>query len=89
MHTADDRICAICTDLGTVTPEVQNGVQGCDMVLLEANYEPSLLAAGAYPYPLKQRISGEKGHLSNQDSASIARELVETGTTGRRQLSAG
>ena len=81
MHTADDRICAICTDLGTVTPEVQNGVQGCDMVLLEANYEPSLLAAGAYPYPLKQRISGEKGHLSNQDSASFARELVETGTT--------
>ena len=32
-------------------------------------------------YPLKQRISGEKGHLSNQDSASFARELVETGTT--------
>ena len=81
IHTADDRICAVCTDLGTVTPEVQNGVQGCDMVLLEANYEPSLLAAGAYPYPLKQRISGEKGHLSNQDSASFARELVETGTT--------
>ena len=62
-------------------PEVRNGVQGCDMVLLEANYEPSLLAAGAYPYPLKQRISGEKGHLSNQDSASFAQELVETGTT--------
>ena len=81
IHTADDRICAVCTDLGTVTPEVQNGVQGCDMVLLEANYEPSLLAAGAYPYPLKQRISGEKGHLSNQDSADFARELVETGTT--------
>ena len=81
IHTADDRVCAVCTDLGTVTPEVRNGVQGCDMGLLEANYEPSLLAAGAYPYPLKQRISGEKGHLSNQDSASFARELVETGTT--------
>lgn len=81
IHTADDRVCAVCTDLGTVTPEVRNGVQGCDMVLLEANYEPSLLAAGAYPYPLKQRISGEQGHLSNQDSADFARELVETGTT--------
>ena len=76
-----DRVKQVCTDLGTVTPEVRNGVQGCDMVLLEANYEPSLLAAGAYPYPLKQRISGEQGHLSNQDSADFARELVETGTT--------
>ena len=32
MHTADDRICAICTDLGTVTPEVQNGVQGLSLI---------------------------------------------------------
>lgn len=46
IHTADDRVCAVCTDLGTVTPEVRNGVQGCDMVLLEANYEPSCWQQG-------------------------------------------
>lgn len=81
VHTADDRTCAICTDLGEVTEAVRNGVQGCDLVLLESNYEESMLKNGSYPAFLKARIRGKKGHLSNTDSAAFARELVETGTT--------
>jgi phosphoribosyl 1,2-cyclic phosphodiesterase len=81
IHTSDDKLCAVCTDLGVVTPQVKNALTGCDMVLLEANYEPSLLWNGSYPPELKHRITSEYGHLSNQDSAQFADYLIRSGTT--------
>lgn len=81
IRTSDDRTCAICTDLGEVTEAVRKGVQGCDLVLLESNYEESMLRNGSYPAFLQARIRGKKGHLSNADSAAFAKELVEAGTT--------
>ena len=81
IHTADDRHCAVCTDLGIVTQEVQNALKGCDMVLLEANYDPSMLWNGFYPPELKRRITSRYGHLSNQDSAEFADFLIRNGTT--------
>ncbi len=77
----DGQSCGVCTDLGMVTPEVEAGVFGADLVLLEANYDPDLLRRGPYPPYLQQRIRGEYGHLSNQDSAAMAQKLVEHGTT--------
>ena len=81
IHTNDDRLCAVCTDLGIVTPEVKYALKGCDMVLLEANYEPAMLWNGMYPYELKKRITSNYGHLSNQDSAEFADYLIRSGTT--------
>ena len=81
IHTADDRYCAVCTDLGVVTKEVYRALQGCDMVLLESNYDPTMLRCGAYPPELKRRIMSEYGHLSNGESAQLARDLVGGGTT--------
>ncbi len=81
IHTADDKHCAVCTDLGVVTPQVRSAVTGCDMILLEANYDPSMLWNGMYPIELKRRITSEYGHLSNQDSAEFADYLIRTGTT--------
>lgn len=81
IHTADDRLCAVCTDLGKITPEVRNAVRGCDMLLLEANYDPPMLWNGSYPIDLKKRIASEYGHLSNQDSAELADFLIRNGTT--------
>ena len=81
IHTADDKHCAVCTDLGVITPEVRNAVRGCDMLLLEANYDPSLLWGGLYPIELKRRITSPYGHLSNQDSAQFADFLIRNGTT--------
>ena len=45
----DGQTCAVCTDLGCVTPEVEKGVLGADLVLLEANYDPKMLRYGPYP----------------------------------------
>lgn len=77
----DGRSCAVCTDLGKVTPEVEQAVTGADLVLLEANYDPEMLRSGPYPIPLQQRIRGEYGHLSNSDSAGLAQKLIAGGTT--------
>lgn len=81
IRTADDKLCAVCTDLGVVTDAVRNAVTGCDMVLLEANYDPEMLVNGPYPPELKGRIMSDYGHLSNPDSAVFADHLVSTGTT--------
>ncbi len=81
IHTADDKYCAVCTDLGVVTQEVREAVSGCDMVLLESNYDPAMLRNGPYHPDLKRRIMSEYGHLSNPDSAAFAASLVRSGTT--------
>lgn len=81
IRTGDGRTCAVCTDLGHVTPTVHQALLGCDLVLLEANYDPRMLANGPYPGYLKQRIASERGHLSNPDSGALAAALVAAGTT--------
>lgn len=81
VETFDERVIALATDLGTVTPEVENGVEGADLVVLEANYEQNLLKSSCYPYYLKQRVASAKGHLSNAESAAFAAKLLKGGTT--------
>ena len=58
---------------------VRKAVSGCDLVLLESNYDRNMLMAGCYPYPLKRRIDGDSGHLSNLDCAAFLPELVHSG----------
>lgn len=81
VSTADGRSCAVCTDLGCVTDEVEQGITGCNLVLLEANYDEKMLRSGPYPHYLKQRISSDKGHLSNRCCGLQAARLIENGTT--------
>lgn len=35
-------------------------------VILEANHDVHMVEVGPYPYPLKQRVLGNRGHLSNE-----------------------
>ena len=79
--TSDGRTVGISTDLGTVGEEVRSALTGCDLVLMESNYEHAMLMNGRYPYFLKKRIAGERGHLSNTDCANLLPELVRSGTT--------
>lgn len=80
IHTPDGKICCVCTDLGHVTERVDSELRGSDLVLLESNYDESMLRSGPYPYLLKQRIASKVGHLSNSDSAREVRLLIESGT---------
>ncbi|MBP3937494.1 MAG: MBL fold metallo-hydrolase [Clostridia bacterium] len=78
---ADDRRLAIATDTGILTEDVRRALCGCETVLLESNHDVTMLKNGPYPYPLKQRILGAYGHLSNDTAASLLPYLVESGTT--------
>ncbi len=71
---------AVATDMGFVSPEIIQATAGCHTVLLEANYDANMLDIGSYPYVLKRRIKGERGHLDNCDAAEFAHVLAENGT---------
>lgn len=70
---------AIATDIGCLREGWLKAVSGCELVLLEANYDPDMLKAGRYPYALKKRILSTKGHLSNEDAGHAACRLAESG----------
>ncbi len=70
------------TDIGAVTPEIEEGLGGCDAVILESNHDPDMLQNGPYPYELKRRIASRRGHLSNPESAELAARLCSAGTRG-------
>lgn len=76
----DGRKAAVATDIGCVTNEMLGGVFGCDLVMLESNHDVGMLQNGPYPYYLKRRILSDRGHLSNENCAAVARDLVERGT---------
>lgn len=75
------RKCSVVTDLGFVTEDVRHCVLGSQLALVEANHDPEWLMSGPYPYYLKQRILGDGGHLSNEDSGELCCELAASGTS--------
>lgn len=66
----------IATDLGVATSLVKTHLSGCHLVVLEANHDPQMLMQGDYPWPLKQRIKGRTGHLSNNDSRNLVTDIM-------------
>jgi len=71
----------IATDLGHITPEVDQALCGCGTVVLEANYDEQKLRCGTYPAYLKRRIASNWGHLSNPGCADQCLRLVQRGAT--------
>lgn len=73
------RTIGYATDLGVVTPAVEQGLLGCEAVILECNHDEEMLRTGPYPYDLKRRIASRRGHLSNADCAAFSIRLAESG----------
>lgn len=71
---------ALATDIGKMSREILDSISGSKKVLLESNHDVEMLRFGSYPYPLKQRILGDLGHLSNEIAAKTALYLVQNGT---------
>ena len=67
---------AVITDLGKYDNYLVERLQRLDVLLLEANHDVHMLQAGRYPYYLKQRILGDRGHLSNELSGQLLGELL-------------
>lgn len=71
---------SVATDIGCLTEEIYKNVLGSDIALIESNHDIDMLQNGRYPWQLKQRISGNLGHLSNVNAAVLATELARSGT---------
>ncbi|MBT8495798.1 MAG: MBL fold metallo-hydrolase [Deltaproteobacteria bacterium] len=66
----------LAADLGIRSREAWSRLLDLDALILEANHDLEMLMKGPYPWPLKQRIAGDRGHLSNADAAAGIEELV-------------
>lgn len=74
---AKDFKMTIATDLGHVTDTVKENIQGSDVLLLESNHDVDMLKCGSYPWALKQRILGDKGHISNETAGKLISEIMD------------
>ena len=75
----DGKKISIATDLGEMTNEVLKNLKQSKFILLESNYEPEVLRYCSYPYPLKTRIAGNRGHLSNGEAGKTISKLTDYG----------
>ena len=69
------------TDLGHVTEAVEAGIRGANLLVAEANHDVEWLRSGPYPYFLKDRILGDRGHLSNEAGAALVCSAVSAGAS--------
>lgn len=67
---------AVVTDLGIYDEYIVSKLQKLDAVLLEANHDVHMLEVGTYPYYLKRRVLGDKGHLSNELSGRLLCDIL-------------
>lgn len=61
----------VLTDLGAITPHVQEQYRECDALLVEANHDLEMLHNGPYPPSLKRRVASGWGHLNNGQTADF------------------
>ncbi len=67
---------AVCTDLGEYNDYTVECLKGLDAILIEANHDVNMLQVGPYPYSLKQRILGSRGHLSNENTGRLLSRVL-------------
>lgn len=76
----DGKKLTIATDIGHMSNDLLVHLEKSDMILLESNHDIEMLKTGSYPWPLKQRILGEYGHLCNEMAGKVVAYLAQKGT---------
>ena len=69
--TCGDVTVGVFTDIGAACEHLITHFSKCHAAFLEANYDDEMLDKGGYPYHLKRRIRGGKGHLSNKQALEL------------------
>ena len=69
------RFCLI-TDVGHVTDTIREQVGKANYLVLESNHDANMLMMGKYSPYLKERISGDRGHLNNEQAAYLLAEYA-------------
>jgi len=71
-----DEKAAVVTDTGIITDEIFDAVRDAGILVFESNHDVEMLMFGEYPYPLKVRIKGDQGHLSNEYAAGVLARIL-------------
>ncbi|WP_164470850.1 MBL fold metallo-hydrolase [Vaginisenegalia massiliensis] len=74
------KVFAMLTDTGYVSDRLLGQLANASAYLIESNHEVEMLRYGKYPWSVKQRILGDKGHLSNEDGALAMSQLIGQAT---------
>lgn len=72
----DNKTFAMLTDTGYMNDRSRSMLANADTILMEANHDYHMLRMGSYAWPLKQRILGDKGHLSNEDGGLAIADVI-------------
>ena len=75
VHHNNKTFCII-TDTGYVSDRVAGTIRNADAYVMECNHDTEMLRMGPYSWPLKQRILGDEGHLSNEEGADALMSVV-------------
>ncbi len=70
------RAVGIATDMGVYSSYTIQRLKKLSALLIEANHDVNMLQVGRYPYYLKRRILGERGHLSNENAGQLLGQLL-------------
>ena len=71
-----DKSVAVATDIGIYDEYTVKNLKNVNALVLEANHDIHMLEVGPYPYPLKRRVMGDKGHLSNELSGRLLCDIL-------------
>ncbi len=71
---------AYATDLGFPSKLVVEEMKDADCIIVEANHDVETLMNGPYPWFLKERLMGKRGHLSNTSMGELVTQIVHNET---------
>ena len=77
----NDKSIVYITDTGYINKKYHPMLSNRDIYIMESNHDVEMLNNGTYPFPLRQRILSDKGHLSNHDSAKYIGDFIGPKTT--------
>lgn len=75
-----DKKISLLTDTGCVTESIKQNIMNSDLLLIESNHDEDMVLIGSYPWPLKRRVLGEYGHMSNDLAGTLLAEILKKGT---------
>lgn len=65
LRAGQSRACLV-SDIGMITENLKQRMLSADLLVIESNHDLEMLKNGPYPWPLKQRVMSNHGHLSNE-----------------------
>lgn len=65
------------TDIGKITNIVKEACRDSDILAFESNYDLNLLLNGEYPWTLKNRVKGNRGHISNEEASKLIASIAD------------